>query len=144
MSALQAEKNKIFDYLKAKGPKAIKKTLDDIHPSVRNEAKELKNILKESNTKFGNLLTNSKKQSYQDLGDLIIFIFSICLLCLSLRILLTPGIPLRDASYCNSTPSFPSSSILVSPKSCEIISQAGYERLYSLLKSKLAILSNFI
>ena len=72
MSALQAEKNKIFDYLKAKGPKAIKKTLDDIHPSVRNEAKELKNILKESNTKFGNLLTNSKKQSYQDLGDLII------------------------------------------------------------------------
>ena len=50
----------------------IKKALDDVHPSVREEAKELKNILKESNTKFGNLLTNSKKQSYQDLGDLII------------------------------------------------------------------------
>ena len=72
MDALHSEKNKIFDFLKAKGPVATRKTLDDVHPLVRNEAKELKDILKDSNTKFGNLLTKSKDKSYQDLGKLII------------------------------------------------------------------------
>jgi hypothetical protein len=72
IDTLQYEKNKIFDYLKAKGPKAIKKTLDDINPAVRNEAKELKNILKESNTKMGNLLSKSKDKSYQALAKVLI------------------------------------------------------------------------
>jgi hypothetical protein len=37
------------------------RTFNLIDKSVRNEARELKNILKESNTKFGNLLSKSKK-----------------------------------------------------------------------------------
>ena len=72
IDTLQYEKYKIFDYLKAKGPKAIKKALDDINPAVRNEAKELKNILKESNTKVGNLLSKSKDESYQALAKVLI------------------------------------------------------------------------
>jgi len=69
---LQYEKNKIFDYLKAKGPKDIDKALNNINPAVRNEAKELKNILKESNTKMGNLLSKNNKESYQIQAEVLI------------------------------------------------------------------------
>ena len=42
MDNLTAEKNKITDYILAQGPKAIKNTLDEVHPSVRSEVKQLK------------------------------------------------------------------------------------------------------
>lgn len=70
--ALQAEKNKVFDYLQAQGPNAQKRTLSEVHPAVQNEAKELKKILKESNTKYGNLLANSPDKAYKELSKLFI------------------------------------------------------------------------
>ena len=72
MDSVQAEKNKIFDYLSASTKKDQTRTFNLIDKSVRNEAKELKNILKESNTKFGNLLSKSKSQSHKDLANLLI------------------------------------------------------------------------
>jgi len=72
IDTLQFEKNKIFDYLKAKGPKDIKKAFNDINPAVRQEAKSLKEILKESNTRMGNLLSKSKDKSYQALSKVLI------------------------------------------------------------------------
>jgi hypothetical protein len=72
MDSVQAEKNKIFDYLNASTKKDQTRTFNLIDKSVRNEARELKNILKESNTKFGNLLSKSKSQSHKDLANLLI------------------------------------------------------------------------
>ena len=75
MDALQAEKNKLFDYLRASGKTKIKKALNDVHPSVRKEAQELKKILKESNRKYGNLLRNPKEgfgKSYKILANFLI------------------------------------------------------------------------
>ena len=57
------------------GKTKIKKALDDVHPSVRKEAQELKKILKESNRKYGNLLRNPKEgfgKSYKTLANFLI------------------------------------------------------------------------
>ena len=70
--ALQTEKNKVFDYLQSTGKEEVKRTLKEVHPSVRLEAKNLKKILKESNTKYGNLLANSPDESYRELAKLFI------------------------------------------------------------------------
>ena len=70
--ALQAEKNKVFDYLQAQGPNAQKRALSQINPAVQNEAKQLKEILKESNTQYGNLLSKSSSESYKELSKLFI------------------------------------------------------------------------
>ena len=70
--ALQSEKNKIFDYLAASRKNDQTATFKLIDPSVQKEAKQLKEILKESNTRIGNLLSTSKKQSYKDLAKLMI------------------------------------------------------------------------
>ena len=72
MDNVQMEKNKIFDYISASTKKEQQRTFNLIDKSVRNEAKELKTILKESNTKFGNLLSKSKVQSHKDLANLLI------------------------------------------------------------------------
>ena len=68
MDNLTAEKNKITDYILAQGPKAIKNTLDEVHPSVRSEVKQLKEILKKSNARHGNLLSKNPVDSQEDLA----------------------------------------------------------------------------
>ena len=75
LDALHAEKNKIFDFLKAKGPRAIKNALDDVHPSVRKDAEVLKDILKKSNKSMGNFLKDKKEgfgKSYQAMANMLI------------------------------------------------------------------------
>jgi hypothetical protein len=66
MDQLTTEKNKIFDYLLAQG-KEIPDALKAIHPSVRSDAKTLKNILVESNKRYGKLI--SGYDSYSELAN---------------------------------------------------------------------------
>lgn len=68
MDTLTSEKNNIFDYLVAQG-KDISKALEKVHPSVRNEAKELKDILIKSNNRYYNLLAADPKNSFKELAD---------------------------------------------------------------------------
>ena len=72
MDNLQVEKNKIFDYITAKGKKEAANKLKLVNPAVQKEAKDLKNILKESNTKVGSLLAKSKNDSFRELSKLMI------------------------------------------------------------------------
>lgn len=68
MDQLTTEKNKIFDYLRASGREEMKRTLKEVNPAVRLEAKELKKILKKSNARYGNLLAKNPIDSLEDLS----------------------------------------------------------------------------
>jgi len=68
MDQLTAEKNKIFDFIRASGREEIKRTLKEINPAVRLEAKQLKQILKKSNSRYGNLLAKNPIDSLEDLS----------------------------------------------------------------------------
>ena len=72
MDRLTEEKNKVFDYLKSVGPEAQAKALSAVDKSVRIEAQGLKNILKESNSKYHNLISGSKIQAHQDLANAMV------------------------------------------------------------------------
>ena len=72
MDAVQLEKNKIFDYLSATNKNGADKIYGSLDKSVQPYAKELKQILKESNTRYGNLLSQSKKKSYQTISKTFI------------------------------------------------------------------------
>lgn len=72
MDQLTSEKNKIFDYLQASGKEAMKRTLKEVDPSVRLEAKNLKKILKESNSRYGNLLAANPVDSLEDLTKVLL------------------------------------------------------------------------
>ena len=68
MDAVQIEKNKIFDYIKAtsrKGSNGAEILFKEINKDVQPYAKEFKQLLKESNMRYGKLLAQSKKKSYQ-------------------------------------------------------------------------------
>ena len=71
MLSLQVEKNKIFDYLTANKDQA-EKAFQAINPAVRNEAKNLKQILKESNLEYGKFLSTEAADSYKRIGEDII------------------------------------------------------------------------
>ena len=71
MLSLQVEKNKIFDYLTASKDQA-EKAFQEINPAVRNEAKTLKQILKESNLEYGKFLSTEAGDSYKKIGQDII------------------------------------------------------------------------
>ena len=68
MDQLTAEKNKVFDFLRASGRDEIKRTLKEVNPAVRLEAKQLKQILKKSNARYGNLLAQNPIDSLEDLS----------------------------------------------------------------------------
>jgi hypothetical protein len=79
MFALQMEKNKIFDYITAKdyldpttGINQAERAFNQINPAVQNQAKKLKDILKEANEEYGSVLAASKQDSYQAIGRSII------------------------------------------------------------------------
>ena len=72
LDAVQVEKNKLFDYLKATkkpGKDGADALFKEINKGVQPYAKQLKQILKESNTRYGNLLGRSSKKSYQNLAQ---------------------------------------------------------------------------
>ena len=69
---LQMEKNKIFDYLTARGTKQATSKLKLVNSAVQKEAKDLKGILKESNTRIGSLLAKNKSGSYAELSRLLV------------------------------------------------------------------------
>lgn len=71
MFSLQIEKNKIFDYITANKEQA-EKAFQAINPAVRNEAKTLKQILKESNLEYGKFLSTEVGDSYISIGKNII------------------------------------------------------------------------
>jgi len=71
MFSLQIEKNKIFDYITANKEQA-EKAFQAINPAVRNEAKTLKEILKESNLEYGRFLSTEAADSYKKIGQDII------------------------------------------------------------------------
>lgn len=68
MDRLAEEKNKIAEYLLAQGPKNIKETFNAINPAVRKEARQLKEILKKSNSRYYNLLAANPANSYEELA----------------------------------------------------------------------------
>jgi hypothetical protein len=68
MDQLTSEKNKVFDFLRASGRDEMKRTLKEVNPAVRLEAKELKKILKKSNARYGNLLAQNPIDSLEDLS----------------------------------------------------------------------------
>ena len=72
MDRLTEEKNKVFDYLKATGPDAQAKALAAVDKSVRTEVQGLKNILKESNSKYYNLISGSKKEAHKELANAMV------------------------------------------------------------------------
>ena len=67
---LTRERNKITEYIKAVGKKDAIKKLKLVNPSVRGEAKEIKEMLKESNMLVGNLFGNSPIKSFKTLAGL--------------------------------------------------------------------------
>jgi hypothetical protein len=69
---IQIEHNKINDYLRATTKDKAAKTLKQINSAVQKEAKELKQILKETNTAAGNLFKQSKVKSFKELGQMMI------------------------------------------------------------------------
>ena len=70
MDDLQRERNKITDYIMAPGKVQSDKMLKLVNPAVRKEAKEIKQMLKESNQMVGNLFANSPIKSFKDLASL--------------------------------------------------------------------------
>ena len=70
MDDLQRERNKITDYIMAPGKVQSEKMLKLVNPAVRTEAKEIKQMLKESNQMVGNLFANSPIKSFKDLASL--------------------------------------------------------------------------
>ena len=70
MDDLQRERNKITDYIMAPGKVQSAKMLKLVNPAVRTEAKEIKQMLKESNQMVGNLFANSPIKSFKDLASL--------------------------------------------------------------------------
>ena len=70
MDDLQRERNKITDYIMAPGKKEADKMLKLVNPAVRKEAKEIKQMLKESNQLVGNMFANSPIKSFKDLASL--------------------------------------------------------------------------
>ena len=71
MFSLQIEKNKMLDYLSAKGIDADK-IFETMNPAIRNEAKVLKKIQKESNLEYGKFLSTEAEDSYKKIGQDII------------------------------------------------------------------------
>ena len=70
MDDLQRERNKITDYIMAPGKVQADKMLKLVNPAVRTEAKEIKQMLKESNQLVGNMFANSPIKSFKDLASL--------------------------------------------------------------------------
>ena len=70
MDDLQRERNKITDYILAPGKKQADEMLKLVNPAIRTEAKEIKQMLKESNQMVGNLFGNSPIKSFKDLASL--------------------------------------------------------------------------
>ena len=70
MDDLQRERNKITDYIMAPGKVQSDKMLKLVNPAVRKEAKEIKQMLKESNQMVGNMFANSPIKSFKDLASL--------------------------------------------------------------------------
>ena len=70
MDDLQRERNKITDYIMAPGKVQSEKMLKLVNPAVRTEAKEIKQMLKESNQMVGNMFANSPIKSFKDLASL--------------------------------------------------------------------------
>ena len=70
MDDLQRERNKITDYVLAPGKVQSEKMLKLVNPAVRKEAKEIKQMLKESNQMVGNMFANSPIKSFKDLASL--------------------------------------------------------------------------
>ncbi len=70
MDDLQRERNKITDYVLAPGKVQADKMLKLVNPAVRKEAKEIKQMLKESNQMVGNMFANSPIKSFKDLASL--------------------------------------------------------------------------
>ena len=56
MDNLHAEKAKIDDVIDAETPQQIKEALDKVHPSVKEDVKQLKQIQREWNERYSNLL----------------------------------------------------------------------------------------
>ncbi len=71
MFALQVEKNKMLDYLNAKGIDADK-ILETMNPAIKTEAQILKKIQKESNLEYGKFLSTEAGDSYKKIGQNII------------------------------------------------------------------------
>ena len=71
MDTITSEKNNIFDYLVAQG-KDIPKALEKINPAVRNETKELKKILVDSNKRYYNLIAAAPSDSYKELAKALV------------------------------------------------------------------------
>ena len=69
---VQIEHNKINDYLRATTKDEATKAFKQINPAVQKEAKQLKDILKETNTVAGNLFKQSKIKSFKELGQMMI------------------------------------------------------------------------
>ena len=70
MDDLQRERNKITDYILAPGKVQSDKMLKLVNPAVRTEAKQIKQMLKESNQMVGNMFANSPLKSFKDLAGL--------------------------------------------------------------------------
>ena len=71
MFAIQVEKNKMLDYLNAKGIDADK-ILETMNPAIKTEAQVLKKIQKESNLEYGKFLSTEAGDSYKKIGQNII------------------------------------------------------------------------
>ena len=71
MDTITSEKNNIFDYLVAQG-KDIPKALEKVNPAVRNETKELKKILVDSNKRYYNLIAAAPSDSYKELAKALV------------------------------------------------------------------------
>ena len=71
MDTITSEKNNIFDYLVAQG-KDIPKALEKVNSAVRNEAKELKKILVDSNKRYYNLISAAPSDSYKELAKALV------------------------------------------------------------------------
>ena len=70
MDDLQRERNKITDYILTPSRKGADEMLKLVNPAVRKEAKEIKQMLKESNQMVGNMFANSPLKSFKDLASL--------------------------------------------------------------------------
>jgi len=67
---LTRERNKITDYIITPDKKGAAEKLKLVNPSVRQEAKDIKQMLKESNMLVGNLFGNSPIKSFKTLAGL--------------------------------------------------------------------------
>ena len=69
MDNLHAEKSKIDDVIDAETPDQIKQALDKLHPSVRDDVKQLKEIQKEWNTRYSSLLDANPTEANKDFAQ---------------------------------------------------------------------------